>query len=239
MSDKLILHTFPSALGLADPSPFPTKVMAFLAMHNIDYERVVGDVRQAPLKKIPFLEHKGNRVPDSERILDYLIDEFDLPADELTEEQHAIGHMICRALEERTYWCVVYYRWFFDDSFAVIRENLLSAIPALLRKFVGGMIQKSVKKTLYGQGLTRHDDKTIAEFMRRDYAALSTLLGDKPYLFGDKMTRYDATAIATVAMLFVEDIPQRWPDILAEFPNLKSYYERNKAGLFVDVKAQS
>jgi glutathione S-transferase len=226
MQEKVKLFTFPPAFGIPDPSPFPTKVMAFLALHNIEFERIIGDVRKAPLKKIPFIEHAGKTIPDSELILDYLTEAFELPKDDLSDEQHAQGHMICRTLEERTYWCVVYYRWAFDESFAVIRETLLAAIPKLLRTFIGGMIQKGVVKTLNGQGLGRHNEADIAEFMRRDFQALSHLLGDKPYLFGDNMTRYDATAIGLVAMLAAEGVPTRAPDIFAELPNLRDYWER-------------
>lgn len=232
MTNTITLYTFTPALGLPDPSSFVLKALVFLNMHGIEFKTVSGDVRKAPLKKIPYLEHNGKQIADSELILDYLEDVFDLTKDELSDEQHALGHMICRALEERTYWCHVYYRWRFDDAFAVIREELLGAIPAFLRKFLGGKIQKDVVKTLYRQGIARHKESDIAEFMRRDYKALSDLLGGKTYLFGEKASRYDATALAMTAMLFAEGIPLRSPDILSEFPNLRGYYERNKDQFF-------
>ena len=228
MTDTLKLYTFAPAFGIPDPSPFPTKVMAFMGMHNIKYQRVTGDTRKAPLKKIPYLERDGKQIPDSELILDYLVDEFGLPEDDLSAEQHAQGHMICRALEERTYWCVVYFRWAFDEPFAVLRDVFFADIPGILRKLIGAMIQKSMQKTLNGQGLSRHKESDVAEFMRRDFCALSHLLGDKSYLFGETPTRYDATAIGMVAMLFTEGLPTRTPNIVAEFPNLRDYWERTR-----------
>jgi len=237
MRDNLTFYTFPIAFGILDPSPFPIKVMAFMNMHQLEYTRKIGDVRKGPLKKLPYLQHNEKFIPDSELIIDYLTETFDLPKDDLSPEQHAYGHMMCRALEERTYWCVVYYRWYFDDAFAVIRETFFGEIPGFLRKFIGRQIQKGVIKTLNGQGVARHKESDVAEFMRRDYQALSNLLGDKPYLFGDSMTRYDATAIALVSMLFSEGIPSRAPDIASEFPNLRAYYDRNNLLSLVETSS--
>lgn len=227
-----LLRTFFPAFGLPDPSPFPMKVMAFMKLHGIEYESKPGNVRKAPLGKIPFLEHKGKQIPDSELILDYLEAEYDLPKDDLSEEQHAVGHMICRTLEERLYWSVVYSRWIEDESWPVIREKFFAPVPALLRGFIAGKVQKDMLRTLNGHGIGRHSPEQIYDFARRDFAALSAILGDKPYLFGDEPTRYDCAVLPFVGGCLQTELPTRFPAIVKSFPNLEGYWNRGKARFF-------
>jgi glutathione S-transferase len=223
--------------GLPDPSPFPIKVALFMKMHGIDYEAVPGDVRKAPKGKIPYIDHNGTTVSDSELILDYLSTELNIEPDDLSVEQHALGHALCRMLEERTYWGGLYYRWYFDEPFALLREKFFGVVPKLLRGLISSMVRKSMVKAMYAQGLTRHSENEIAEFLRRDLKALSQVLGDKPYLFGDKMTRYDCTALAFAAMISVEGLPTIMPDFRSEFVNLANYWDRNKTQFFPDPSA--
>jgi len=155
-----------------------------------------------------------------------------LPKDELSSEQHAQGHLLCRALEERTYWCVVHFRWMNPETFHILRDKFLASVPSFLRGYVGNMIQKDIKKTLYRHGLGRHSDQTICEFMRRDFQALSELLGDKPFLFGDTCTRYDCTAAPLASVFSAQGLPWKAPDIYAEYPNIKAYWERVQSAYF-------
>jgi len=234
---QVILFRFMPAFGLPDPSPFPIKVALFMKLHGINYKAVPGDVRKAPKGKIPYIEHNGNSVSDSELILDYLCDEFNLPEDQLSAEQHAIGHMLCRMLEERTYWGGLHYRWGFDESFAIMREKFFGIVPKLLRGLISSMVRSKMVKSMNAQGLTRHTEAEIAEFLRRDLAALSQVLGQKPYLFGDKMSRYDCTAVPFAAMISTQGLPSTMPDFRSEFPNLAEYWDRNKELFFANPSA--
>jgi glutathione S-transferase len=234
MSNKLLLNTFSPEFNIPDLSPFPIKVMMFMRMHDLDFETITGDPRKAPLQKIPFLVHKDKEIPDSELILDYLEKEFQLTdLAGLTSEQHAQGHFLCRALEERTYWAIVRYRWFGEKSAPIMRDLFLKSLPVFLRGFVFKQIQKKLKDNLDGQGLGRHSESTVREFMRKDYQALSVMLGDKDYLFGSKPSKYDCTAVAFSAMLATEGLPTNAPNVLEEFPNLKAYWERAKSAYFI------
>lgn len=232
MSDLPKLYAFFPALGVPDPSPFPLKVMMFLKMHGIDHETASGDLRKAPLGKIPYMEHKGKVISDSELILDYLEQEYGLPKDDLTAEQHAAGHMICRALEERLYWIVVYSRWLEDSSWPTIRDAFFGSVPGLLRGPISNKIRSGMKKTLYGQGLGRHSREQIYDFARRDMQALSDILGDKPFLFGEKPSRYDCTGLAMAAQCTQTELPTQIMETVKDFPNLQNYWERGYQQFF-------
>jgi len=231
-ADKPRLRTFFPAFGLPDPSPFPMKVMAFMRLHDIEFDQKPGDVRKAPLGKIPFLEHKGKRIPDSELIMDYLEIEYDLPKDNLTAEQHGIGHMICRTLEERSYWVAIYSRWIENENWPIMREKFFAPVPRLLRSFIANKVRKGVMRSMEGQGLGRHSREQIYDFARRDFAALSALLADKAYLFGEEPTRYDCTALPFIAGALQTELPTELPAIVNNFPNLIDYWSRGKKRLF-------
>ena len=228
MSDHPTLYVFFPAFGLPDPSPFPLKVMIFLKQHGIDHEIKSGDLRKAPLGKIPFMVHKGKTIADSELILDYLEQEFQIPKDDLTDEQHSLGHMLCRTLEERLYWAVVYSRWIEDSNWHSIRDNFFGVLPKLIRGPISNKIRKDMKKTLHGQGIGRHSREQIYDFAQRDIKALSELLGDKPFLFGDTPTRYDCTGLAMAAQCTQTELPTEITEITKRFPNLKEYWLRTQ-----------
>ena len=231
-TNKPRLRTFYPAFGLPDPSPFPMKVTAFMRLHGIDFDTKPGDVRKAPLGKIPYLEHNGKDIPDSELILDYLEAEYDLPRDDLTPEQHAVGHMICRTFDERTYWVIVYSRWIEEQNWPTIREVIFAPVPALMRKSIANKVRKEMKRTLYGQGLGRHSRAQIYDFARRDFEALAVILGDKDYLFGENPTRYDCSILPFIAGAFKTELPTPLVDIVKNLPNLHAYWARGEARFF-------
>src|ERR1035438_2814647 len=100
-SPTLTVHTGWKAFGLADFSPFGLKVLTYLRMIDVPFEAKIGDPRKGPTKKIPFIDDAGTRVGDSGLILDYLKKKHGDALDaKLTAEQHAIGHLVRRTLEE-------------------------------------------------------------------------------------------------------------------------------------------
>lgn len=233
MSDIPKLFVFFPALGMPDPSPFPMKVAAFMRLHDIEYERMAGDVRTAPNGKIPYLEHKGKQIPDSELILDYLENEYSIGKDQLTPEQHATGHALCRMLDERTYWVVVHMRWIDEQNWPFIRELFFAPVPALMRGFISGRIRKSMKKTLWRHGIGRHSVEQMYRFARADLQVISDLLGDKDYLFGTQPTRYDCSALSFVGQCFQEGLPNNpIREIVEDMPNLPAYWQRGKERFF-------
>jgi len=230
MQTSLTLHTFFPAFGLPDPSPFCLKALLFMKMHHLDFQRKASDVRKAPKKKLPYLTHNGAKISDSELIIDYLEKELSLSYPiALTSEQAVQGHLLCRTLEERTYWALIHFRWFGEQSAPLIKEAFFSPVPKILRNVVFSIVQKNLRKATIAQGVGRHSEAMLKSFIRQDYHALSVMLGDKAYLFGDSPTRYDCTAMAFCGMLASEGLPTNTPDLLTEYPNLAAYWERAKS----------
>lgn len=234
MQDIPKLVGFTPAFGLPDPSPFVLKVYLFLRLHEIDFELVSGDVRKTPKSKLPVLEHKGQVICDSELILDYLAKEYSIKPDEISKEQKAIGNMLTRALDDKMYWGILYSRWMKEPNASLICETFFSEVPSFLRKFVFRMVQKSIKRDLYGQGTGRLDEQQIYDFAEQDVAAIADILGDKDYLFGARMTRYDCTVAAYIAEMIPEQIESPHAPFVKQHPNLVAYWQRVKDKLVIE-----
>ena len=117
----------------------------------------------------------------------------------------------------------------------VISENetFFAEVPGFLRKFIFSMVQKNVKRNLYGQGLGRLDEEQIYDFAQKDIAAIANILGDKDYIFGSTMTRYDCTVAAYIAEMIPEKIESPHAKFVKQHPNLVAYWQRVKEKLLI------
>jgi glutathione S-transferase len=196
----LIVHGGWSAFGVADFSPACLKLKTYLRMTGVDYKTALGDPRKAPTKKIPFITHDGATLGDSGLIIEHLKKKLGDPLDgKLTVEQHALGHLVRRTCEESLYWPILLQRWGQDASWPQLAAQFKSIVPPVIGGFIINMIRKDTLKSTWGQGIARHSDDNVVAHARADIDALSIILGDKPYLFGDAPTSYDASLFGSIA----------------------------------------
>lgn len=233
----ITLYQIPPAFGLPSLSPFCTKVENYLRMAGIPYETKVADLRKAPKGKVPFVKHEGRILADSTFIIDQLKKSYGDPLDAaLTPEQHAIGHAVKRMLEEGTYFCGVYARWIVDGAFQEVKNTGFAFLPQPLRAIVPHIVRRKVRGNLYGQGTGRHTQEEVFDLGCRDLTALSNILGDKPFLLGDKPASYDATVAAFLGALIGPPFTNTMKEHLFSLPNLKPYYDRMWQRYYSDWK---
>ncbi len=96
------------------------------------------------------------------------------------------------------------------------RRVFSKALPPSARPLAKWFIRRKIAKSLWAQGMGRHRPQEIDALGVRDIEALSTLLGDKPYLFGDTPRGADATVFAFVARSRADGnsrqcATRRWP----------------------------
>ena len=101
-----------------------------------------------------------------------------------------------------------------------------------------GVIKQSRKRiatTLESNGIGKFTPEEIYEFGNQDIDALTTILGDKPYLFGDKPSSYDAVVYAFLANLI--DVPMECPlnTFARDRKTLRNYCQRMKSNYFSDL----
>ena len=100
--------------------------------------------------------------------------------------EKALGWALERMCEERLYWLMVDARWLIDANFAAGPERIFDGLAAPARPLVKAYVRRVMRRTLRLQGVGRHDPAAKLELARRDLAAISDSLGDKPFLFGDE-----------------------------------------------------
>ena len=92
----------------------------------------------------------------------------------------------------------MYYRWFSDFA-PGMREQLFGQLFLPLKYLVFYMIRRKVWKDLWSHGIGRHTEQEIYGIAETDLLAVSEILGQKKFLFGDKPCLADAGLFAFIA----------------------------------------
>lgn len=195
---KVILHQFPPGKDIPSLSLFCLKLETFLRLNKIPYENQYG-FKLGKKGKLPWIEYQGERKTDSNLIIDYLTEKFDVHIDdELTDEQHAIGRAVQAMIEENSYWGLTYNR--FIDNYNEYKRILAPTTGGGIGFNVGvKMTQRKVRTSLEGQGLGRHSKEEIYAIIEKDLKSVSAILGEKQYLLGDKVSIVDCTVFSFFA----------------------------------------
>lgn len=232
----ITLYCFQPAGGLPDASPFVVKTMTLLKMAGIDYDSNSGGFTQAPKGKKPYINDDGQIVADSTFIRFHLEENHGVDFDaHLSEEQKAIGWCAEKMCEEHLYWVIAYSMWLDDANFERGAAKFFNKLPAFARPLAKFYMRRRVRKNLWSQGIGRHSASEIAALGVRDIEALSALIGDKPYLFGDEPCGADATVFAFLAAVMSPLLETAYRDAALEKPNLVAYRDRMMAQYFVDA----
>ncbi|MBI3452013.1 MAG: glutathione S-transferase family protein [Rhodospirillales bacterium] len=197
------LIQFPPAFGLPNSSPFCIKAELLLKMASLPYEIVpISDPRKGPKGKLPAIEDGGKTIGDSEFIRRHFEHAYGVDFDKgLGSAERAVAHAFARAVEERTYWVLVYDRWINDRHWPTIRKEFFGGMPAPIRNLVAGMIRGKVRRALHGHGMGRHAPDEIYALGVADMRAIADFLADKPFLMGAEPTGADASVYPIVACL--------------------------------------
>ncbi|GAB3629814.1 glutathione S-transferase [Pandoraea terrae] len=236
----LTLYTFGPAFGLPDPSPFVTKSEVLLKMAGVPYQTKTGNLRRAPKGKLPYIDDDGEIVADSTLIRFHIERKYGFDFDAgLTPAERGAAWAVDKMFEDHFYWIVVRARWCEDENFARGPANFFKAVPAPVRPLVTRMVRKQVSRTLFGQGTSRYSNAELAAIVERGVQSVADLLGDKPYLFGDKPCGADATAFAFVgsALCPLFEMPMR--HVIARHANLVAYAERLGRHYYPELAARA
>lgn len=232
---KVILHMHPPVKTLPTTSMFCMKLETYMRMHNIPYESHYG-YKVGKNGKVPWIEYKGERVCDSNAIVDFLNKQFEIePIDaKLEGDQKHIARAVQVMLEENTYWALQYNRWI--DNFAEFKKVIQPEGGGGIGFNVNSKLsQRKVRSGLDQHGLGRHTKDEIYAITSKDLQALSGLLGDKPYLFGESVSTVDVIAFSLVAQITQSGLDSPLSTLIdAECKNLVEHFERMKSEYWSD-----
>jgi glutathione S-transferase len=229
----ITLHQFSSHWGF-NSSPFCLKLETYLRMADLPYTVVVEDMLdKAPKGKMPYIDDAGEKVGDSNLIIEYLTAKYGDRTDaQLSPADRGISLAMRRLIDENLYWCMVYSRWVNLENWQTTRSIYFSNMPPVVKQIVPGLLRKKVIKSLKGHGMGNHSAAEIDAIGQRDLLALANFLGAKPFFFGDQPTILDATAYGIVRN-FVE-VPYNSPlnQQAKQLDNLVAFADRMTARFY-------
>jgi len=227
------LHGFGPNLGLMDASPFVVKADVFLKMSALEYKNVSGmrNMKKAPKGKLPYISiEESNQtilVSDSQAIIDYLTKKYELQLDShLTAEQKAQAYLMTKSLDENLYWCLLYCRWNLEETWSTVNKAFFSKMPFWLRTVVPPLYRRTVKKSLYAQGMGRHSYDEVTDIADKSFKALADILAEQKYFFGDSPCSFDATAYAFLCQFITGQCPNKLNDKAQSYDNLVQFCHR-------------
>jgi glutathione S-transferase len=229
---------FPRMFAIPNLSPFCCKLETWLRIAGIPYEVVdTPDPRKGPKGKLPFIVDSGVRIADTSIIVDHLVKTRGVDPDmRLDDSQRAIALLVQRTLEEHYAFVLVYTHLVRDEGLRHTRVRF-DQVPAIVRPLVARTVQGKIKKMLWLQGLVRHSDEDIVESALRDWRAVLTMMGDRPFFFGDEPTGVDAIVFGALATSVLTPIESPIRDFLRSRPGCVDYAERMRARFFPELAA--
>lgn len=232
----ITLHRFGRFLGAPDSSPFVIKTMVLLKLAGLAYRDVQGNPLKAPKKLLPYIEDEGVTVADSTLIRLHIERKYGFDVDAaLNPEQKALAWAVERMCEDHLYFAMLEERWLDRATFKKGVGTMFGVLPAPLRPIAKVMLRRANAARLHGHGLGRHSKSDIAMLATRDIDALAALIGDKPYLMGEKPCGSDALVFGIVTSILTPPLDGALRAAMQKHANLVAYRDRLTRQFFPDL----
>ena len=213
--------------GLPEASPYVTKTEVQLKLLGLPYLKERARPDQSPKGQVPFIDDDGARIADSHFIREHLEKKHDKDLDaHLDPRQRAEAWAIERMLENHFGATMTYWRWLVPENFAKGPAHFVDGAPEAARPKLREELLARVREAHRIQGVARHTPDEIVALGTRSLGALSALLGDNRYLFGDRPSGVDATAFAMIAGILTPFFDSPLRRRAEGFANLVAYTAR-------------
>ncbi|MEM9054727.1 MAG: glutathione S-transferase family protein [Pseudomonadota bacterium] len=222
------LTLYPAAFGEPTASPFCMKALCMLHATGLPYEVIeTADPRKAPKGKLPIIEHDGHVIADSEDIRAHVEAAAGMDFDAgLSDRERAVSRAVIRMAEEHVYFAILADRWGEDDNWDYVRKAFFNEVPAIIRGLVTRTVRKQALGQLHGQGIGRHTPDERFDRVLTDIIAIREILGDKPFLFGDKPSAADFSVVPMLRASIVTPVPKPLSQFITNDPILMAYVTR-------------
>ncbi|XP_015212077.2 failed axon connections homolog isoform X2 [Lepisosteus oculatus] len=226
--DAIILHQFSRPKnGVPSLSPFCLKMETYLRMVDLPYQNYF-DGKLSPQGKMPWIEYNHEKVSGTEFIIDFLEEKLGVNLNKnLNPHERAVSRAVTKMVEEHLYWTIAYCQWVDNLQETQKMLSVTGPLSDLLKWILSHLTRGIVKREMYGHGIGRFSQEEIYALMEKDMRTLATLLGDKKYIMGPKLSSVDATVFGHLAQA-MWTLPGTRPEqlIKGELINLAMYCER-------------
>jgi glutathione S-transferase len=225
----IILYGAFEGFGLPSVSPYVMKTEVQLKMTGLDYERRPARPQESPKGQVPFISDGEETVADSTFIRAHLEEKYGVDLDTgLSEVERAHAWAIERMLENHFSWAMLQVRWLIPENFEKGPSRFFDGAPEGVRE----QVLERVRNAHYVSGMARHSELEVETLACHSLRALTTILGDKPFLFGATPCGVDATAFAMLAGLLTPYFDSRLRERAEQFPTLVAYVDRMMARFY-------
>lgn len=230
----LRVFTFSPDWGLPSAGPFAIKLLAWLELTGIPYEQVIeDDPRKGPKGKNPWIELEGERIGDSELIIELLSRREKVDLDNgLSAAQRALGLAWRRTFEEHFHQVLEWELLIHPAGASYMRESMRAKMPPLVGPVVFSMVRSHFRRQLHARGIARHTPEFIAAKGRADVDALAAFLGDRPFLVAERPTTADVAVFGLLAPLVRWPMPTPVAGYARSIPAIAAYCERMRERCF-------
>jgi hypothetical protein len=144
----------------------------------------------------------------------------------LSEEQRASAHLIGKSLEENLYWCLVHSRWINEDTWPAINQQFFSGMPFPVNKIIALLARSGTKKRINGHGMGAHSKEEIHIIADRSFNSISTLLGNKSYMFGEQISSLDLIVFSQIGSFTLSTLDNQASQMARKYENLVTLAEK-------------
>lgn len=232
------LHVFPAGPELPNYSPACMKLETWLRLAKLPYEKVtVANPGKAPKGKLPYIVDGADTVPDSEAVIAYLSNKYEIDLDEnLSAEEKAVARAFERMLNEHAYFGLLFARWIDPAGWAQVKAAYFDGMPPVIKQIVPHLVRRNIRRDLRGQGIGRHSADEIYARVAQDLQAVSDYLGDQAFFMGREPTTIDATVYAFVGNCIEANLKTPLTALAQQHPNLVAYCTRMRQRCFPESK---
>ena len=231
----ITLYGFGPGWGLPETSPYVTKTEVQLKMAGLPYSKDTTGFQRAPKGKLPYIDDDGTVVADSTFIRAHLERAHGIDLDAgMDARERGQAWAVERMIEDHLTWANGHARWLIPSNFDKGPAHIFDSVPEVAREQAREAARGRVKAAVYGHGLGRHSEPEIWQLANRSLKALSALLGDNAYLFGNTPCGADATAFGAIAGILTPFFPSELRDLASGYDNLVAYRDRMMARYYPD-----
>jgi glutathione S-transferase len=220
----ITLFGFGPGFGLPEVSPFCTKTEVQLKMSGLPYVNESATPEASPKGQLPYIEDHGERIADSHFIRAHIERKYGIDLDEgLDAAERAQAWAVERMLENHFNWASGYARWIIPANFEIGPARFFDDVPEPMRAKVREDVRGRVANRMFEVGIARHSPDEIVDLGDRSLLALSAMLGDKPYLMGERPSGVDAIVFGMLAGILTTFFDSPLRRRAESYPNLVAY----------------
>lgn len=232
---EIILYVGGAGFDLPEVSPYCTKTEVQLQIAGLRYRKERAMPEASPKGQLPFIDDAGVLIADSTFIRAHIERKYGIDFDEgLTARERAEAWAIERMLENHLGWASGYFRWLDPENFAKGPAHFFDAAPEAIREQLRQDVQGRVAVNIRAVGISRHTRAEIVWLADHSLSALSIVLGEKPYLMGERPCGMDATAFGILAGILTPFFESPLRRKAEDYENLVAYVERMMRRYYAD-----